>query len=245
MQVTLLAKPMFVYSDVTLDAFESTREDQLCGTDAEDLIEYAGRICYDSFSGKGRSSRDYAAHILEVDHGSVLEHAQFTFLIQGVSRCLTHELIRHRVGTAISQRSTRYCDESEVRFVRHAAESGTSAAQSATREHARGAYQQTVDRIEEQLVERGVSKLSARKQARAAAARYLPQGLETELVWSANIRALRHVILMRAHDAADAEIRELGVQILKVVRPHVPAYLADLELAPAEDGLGHVVRRVT
>ena len=243
MQVTLLARPTLVYSRFTGHAYERTRSDQLCGTDAENIIEYAGRICYDSFNGKGRSSTDYAAHILEVDHGSVLEHAQFTFLIQGVSRCLTHELIRHRVGTAISQRSTRYCDESEVRFVRHAAESGVSVSQLNAREHAQAAYRQTARRLEEGLVERGVSKLSARKQARAAAARYLPQGLETELVWSANVRALRLVIMMRASDAADAEIRELGVQLLEVVRPHVPAYLADLEIVPAEDKLGQVVRR--
>lgn len=64
-------------------------------------------------------------------------------------------------------------------------------------------------------------------------------------MWSANVRALRHVIMMRAHDAADAEIRELGVRLLEAVRPHVPAYLADLELVDAEDGLGRVVRRTT
>src|SRR5580704_12547086 len=76
---------------------------------AEALAEIAGRVCYMSF-GKGRkSNREYLDNILTSKHGSVL--------ITGVSRALTHELVRHRAGFAYSQLSQRYVDESEARYV--------------------------------------------------------------------------------------------------------------------------------
>src|SRR5215470_14565974 len=84
---------------------------------AEVLNEVAGRTCYMSF-GKGRkSNQEYLENILSSKHGSVLEHAVWNFLITGVSRALTHELVRHRAGFAYSQLSQRYVDESEARYV--------------------------------------------------------------------------------------------------------------------------------
>lgn len=84
---------------------------------AEKLCEMAGRVCYMSF-GKGRkTNQEYLGHILEVGHGSVLEHAVWNFIITGVSRSLTHELVRHRAGWGFSQLSQRYVDESDVSFV--------------------------------------------------------------------------------------------------------------------------------
>jgi len=84
---------------------------------AEVLAEIAGRTCYMSF-GKGRkSSREYLENILTSKHGSVLEHAVWCLLITGVSRALTHELVRHRAGFGYSRLSQRYGDGSEARFV--------------------------------------------------------------------------------------------------------------------------------
>src|SRR5512136_153934 len=84
---------------------------------AEVLAEAAGRTCYLSF-GKGRKTNaEYLEHIVASHHGSVLEHAVWNFLVTGISRSLTHELIRHRAGWAYSQLSQRYVDESEARFV--------------------------------------------------------------------------------------------------------------------------------
>ena len=83
----------------------------------EVLGEIAGRTCYMSF-GKGRkSNREYLENILSSKHGSVLEHAVWNLLITGVSRALTHELVRHRAGFGYSQLSQRYVDESEARYV--------------------------------------------------------------------------------------------------------------------------------
>src|SRR5215471_14320995 len=79
---------------------------------AEVLAEMAGRVCYMSY-GKGRKTNaEFLGHIVDVGHGSVLEHGVWSFLITGVSRSFTHELIRHR-HFSYSQLSQRYVDESE------------------------------------------------------------------------------------------------------------------------------------
>lgn len=112
---------------------------------AQAIAEFAGRICYLSFGPDaglegghrlipGRTTnQEYLTNILRTGHGSVLEHAVWTFLFEGVSRALTHELVRHR-HFSYSQLSQRYVDESDVAFVlrprfrRRAKHSNSSAA---------------------------------------------------------------------------------------------------------------------
>jgi len=86
---------------------------------AQRIPELAGRVCYMSFGDKqGRKdNKSYLGHILEVGHGSVLEHTVFSLLFTGISRSLTHELIRHRAGFGYSQLSQRYVDETDANFV--------------------------------------------------------------------------------------------------------------------------------
>lgn len=85
---------------------------------AEKLTEAAGRLCYLSFAKpRPGGNKAYTEHILAVGHGSVTEHAVFSFIIEGVSRSLTHELVRHRAGFGFSQLSQRYVDESDTAFV--------------------------------------------------------------------------------------------------------------------------------
>src|SRR3954454_22968188 len=82
------------------------------------LVEIAGRLCYTSYAKpRPGGNASYIGHILEVGHGSVLEHAVFNFIVTGVSRSLTHELIRHRAGFGYSQLSQRYVDESVAEYV--------------------------------------------------------------------------------------------------------------------------------
>ena len=86
--------------------------------DPEILSEVAGRLCYMSFKKpRPGGSKAYFQHILEEGHGSVLEHAVFNFIVTGVSRSFSHELIRHRAGVSVSQLSQRFVDESDVAFV--------------------------------------------------------------------------------------------------------------------------------
>jgi thymidylate synthase (FAD) len=85
-------------------------------SDAEIVCEAAGRQCYNFGKPRPGGTEAYFKHILEVQHGSVCEHVNWTFAITGVSRSLTHELIRHR-HLSFSQLSQRYVDESDVAFV--------------------------------------------------------------------------------------------------------------------------------
>lgn len=238
-EVTLLTVPRLF--DLPDDI--EPRDDQLLGKSSEQLIELAGRICYDSL-GKGRSSQDYHEHILDVGHSSVLEHAQFSFLVRNVSRGLTHELVRHRVGIAISQRSTRFVDESEAAYCIHPAlrkfladpdvpwttKARIQSKIAVAMETARDAYRDITQELEPYLVKQEMEKTSARKQARGAARGFLGNGIETELVWSANVRTLLHVLKMRGDVAADGEIREFAAALFECIRDQVPAYFSKIEM---------------
>jgi thymidylate synthase (FAD) len=108
--------------DVALAGFLSDEGVETWTTDAEEagskLVEVAGRLCYKSYARpRPGGNASYIGHILEVGHGSVIEHAVYNFIITGVSRSFTHELVRHRAGFAYSQRSQRFCDESDLAVV--------------------------------------------------------------------------------------------------------------------------------
>lgn len=242
MRIQLIAKPQFLGLPPELG---TPAEGQLQGPDAAKLIETAGRTCYDSF-GKGRDSKQYAQHILEVNHGSVLEHAQYSFFITGVSRGLTHELVRHRVGVAISQRSTRYVDEDESPWILHplTLKHGSEWLKkrwAAARALCQDVYRETIEELQPKLVEAGADKLNARKQARGAARGVLGNALETELVWSSNVRTLLHVTNLRASAAADAEIRAMAVELYRIMREELPAYFSHFRIDSSPDGIGECV----
>jgi thymidylate synthase (FAD) len=221
----------------------ATGQDEGSGTAR--LIECAGRTCYDSY-GKGRASSQYHPHILQVGHGSVLEHSVINFYIEGISRGCSHEWVRHRAGTAISQRSTRYVDESEGGWAWHPlilkhVDAPVTDMLMEAEEAAREAYRHTVACVEAVLVGNGVDKATARKQARGAARGALGNALETAMVWSANIRTLRNIIELRAHPAADGEIRLLANRVFEEARNVCPEYFADYVCHPCEDGIGFYV----
>src|SRR5579872_3130893 len=73
-------------------------------TSAEEVIEVSGRVCYMSFGRKQspRTTPEYIGNLVEMGHESVLEHACWTFLVTGVSRAFSHQLVRHRVGFSFS-----------------------------------------------------------------------------------------------------------------------------------------------
>src|SRR5881397_1481361 len=87
-------------------------------TAGERLAEFAGRICYMSqHNPASRTTAEYLENIKKQGHGSVLEHAVYVLLIEGISRSCSHELVRHRAGFGYSQLSQRYVDESHAAFV--------------------------------------------------------------------------------------------------------------------------------
>jgi len=209
---------------------------------AERIAEMAGRVCYMSF-GKGRkSNEEYLKHILEVKHGSVTEHAVYTFLIAGVSRSLTHELVRHRAGWAYSQLSQRYVDESDCNFVEPdfvAADPELHRMFLDVLDTIRPAYERMTDRLTEIIAKKYpeiTDRTTLRKMARQAARCILPNATETKIMVTANVRALRHFIELRANPAADLEIRKLAVMMCRIMQVEAPNLFGDYEIYALPDG---------
>jgi thymidylate synthase (FAD) len=207
-------------------------------TDGERLAEFAGRLCYMSQSNPaGRSTRDYLENIKRQGHGSVLEHANYTVLLEGVSRSLTHELVRHRAGFAYSQLSQRYVDESDAAFVIPPAILGDEALEGTWRaeiDRALAAYVKLVGELMEQyawIPER----VHRRKMAREAARGVLPNSTETKIVVTANARAWRTMLELRAGEGADLEIRRMAVAVLELLREEAPGFFSDFEIYDAAD----------
>lgn len=206
--------------------------------DAELVAELAGRRCYAAFGTelnanitrtRPAGSPEYIENVVAQQHGSVFEHGMFTFAIEGVSRVCTHELVRHRVGTAISQESGRYVRTDLVRFEHPEFVQADEALLShATKlvelyeEFARLAAERTG------IAEPGAD-FATKKIVTSAIRRYAPEGRATGLVWSANLRTLRLLIELRTAPGAEAEIRRLFDRIAQLVREEAPAVMADFE----------------
>ena len=231
-KLTLIARPQFVEPAHLPVAWLGD------GTDGEKLAEFAGRLCYMSQRNPAkRETREYLENIKRQGHGSVLEHAVYSILIEGVSRSLTHELVRHRAGTAMSQLSQRYVDESEANFVVPPAIIGDDALTEAWRsqvEAAQAAYVALVEQLMERY--RWVDdKVHRRKMAREAARGVLPNSTETKIVFTANARSWRTLLELRAGEGAELEIRRLAVAIIRLLQAEAPAFFNDFEVYTAAD----------
>lgn len=191
--------------------------------DADNLAEVAGRNCYLSFqkpNPKTAANADYLAHIIDVGHESVLEHASATFYINA-SRSVLAELERHR-HLSFSVVSQRYVDVSKLGY--HvppalALGDGQAIIERAW-ERANESYRLLVDLF--------VDAGKPRKQAREAARAVIPNMTDSPMVVSGNIRAWRYVIKARWHEAADAEIRELAGLLLAELRKIAPNSFQDI-----------------
>jgi thymidylate synthase (FAD) len=207
-------------------------------TDGERLAEFAGRLCYMSqHNPAGRSTREYLENIKKQGHGSVLEHANYSILLEGVSRSLTHELVRHRAGFAYSQLSQRYVDESEAAFVVPPAIVGDEALESAWSAQIEAAQSSYVSLVA-QLMERYgwvADKVHRRKMAREAARGVLPNSTETKIVVTGNARAWRTMLELRSSEGAELEIRRAAIAILRILQSEAPAFFSDFEIYVADD----------
>lgn len=226
--------------------------------DAEWLVEMAGRNCYQSWSKqsettKGRSHEDHVKHLIEVGHGAAIEHANFNFIIWNVSRSLTHELVRHRIAS-YSQLSQRYVDSSNVSFiVPPAIQELSKIDPEAYRtwvehcERSRQLYEELTGKLSDmygdiEKVRRAksgephTSKLELRKKARQAARSVLPNATETKIFMTMNARAIRHLIELRANQAADVEIRCLAVKICRILQDKAPLFAHGLGIVKLPDG---------
>ena len=204
------------------------------------LAEFAGRACYQSWSKPNPSTATnagYLRHILEVGHLSVLEHGSVSFYLTGVSRSLTHELIRHR-HFSYSQLSQRYVPEKNAAMVEPdviADDPELHAKFVAASEASLQAYTELLEGLEKKFADVPNATLR-RKQARQAARAVLPNATETRIVVTGNYRAWRHFVAMRASEHADVEIRQLAVACLRELQRVAGNVFADFTISALPDG---------
>ena len=231
-KVTLVSKPSFTEpSHLAVNWMGDS-------SDGERLAEFAGRLCYMSqHNPAGRATREYLENIKKQGHGSVLEHANYSVLLEGVSRSLTHELVRHRAGFAYSQLSQRYVDESHASFVVPPAIVGEGELEQAWRTQVEGAQESYVSLVE-QLMTRYAwvpDKVHRRKMAREAARGVLPNSTETKIVVTGNARAWRTMLELRSSEGAELEIRRMAIAVLRLLRQEAPGFFSDFEIYVGED----------
>jgi thymidylate synthase (FAD) len=217
---------------------------------AEVVTETAGRVCYMSFAKpRPGGNATYLHHIKEVGHGSVLEHGVWNLLFTGVSRSLTHELVRHRAGMGYSQLSQRYVDESVAEYVEPdiiAADPELHALWLDAVGHAHAAYVKLAEKLNAKLTDPqaaatamippGADRTTRRKAARQAARSVLPNATETKIFVTANARALRHFLEQRGAAGAEPEIRKLAGKVLDILQKESPNLFGDYHKIPLPDG---------
>ncbi len=196
------------------------------------LVEFGGRACYRSWEPglnvnvtKVRTDqRDYLRNILKSSHGSVLEHANYSFALRNVSRVATHEIVRHRAGAAYSQESLRYVRLVDIGFRVPAA-----------LEPLRQECLELVERLEEFQVS-AAQKLKidddgipfhVKKEVTSALRRLAPIGLSTDLILTMNLRTLRHVIEMRTDPGAEEELRLIFGRLGEIMVEEAPGVFQD------------------
>lgn len=206
------------------------------------IAEAAARICYMSYGRGRRDIADFIENLLRSKDGSVFEHINYGFAFTGVSRSLTHELVRHRAGFAFSQRSQRYVDETGGSFVAppaldHAADDQANAILQDALANAALSYDALVDALAVAIPkERFASATDHRKAIRQAARAVLPNAAETKIFVTANVRAWRHFIEMRASKYADEEIRRLALLVLDILQTEAPLLFGDFTISELPDG---------
>ena len=214
---------------------------------AEKLTKVAGQTCYMSFGPKRTWNKDaqkYFDNIILSGHGSVMEHANFSFLIWGVSRSFTHEIVRHRAGCAYSQVSQRYVSGRVLRFVERA--------EYQKDKHLHQLFEERIDRAYKEYskmadylyskqekgdkILSGDEKTDLRKKVQQVSRSLLPNETEAPIVVTANARAWRHMINMRASNHAEVEIRNVFFNIYKILKEVSPMLFKDFKIVHLPDG---------
>lgn len=218
---------------------ESWLEMRLAGGEEERnaaqlLVEFAGRACYRSWEPGlnpnvtriREDQREYLGNLLASLHGSVLEHANYSFAFHNVSRVFTHELVRHRAGSAFSQESLRYVRLADIGF-------RVPPALEPVREQVVSLVEQLeefqVSAAEEMGLDDEGVPFSVKKEVTSALRRLAPIGLSTDIIWTANLRTLRHVVEMRTAPGAEEELRLVFDEVGRIMSDEAPGLFQDFE----------------
>lgn len=245
-QVELIARP-----SVDLDALErylktvvgeswlDLRKEQEDGLNpGQLLIEAGGRACYRSWK-EGLNpnvtrirtdQKEYFLNILRSGHGSVLEHANYSFIIWDVSRTYTHELVRHRAGSAFSQESLRFVRIKDMGFRIPDALEPLRPQIISILETLEDFQVSAAEHFE--LDKEGMA-FHQKKEITSALRRLAPEGISTVILWTANVRTLRHVIQMRTDPGAEEELRYVFDKIGRIMVQEAPLLFGDFVV---EDG---------
>lgn len=230
----------------------------------EALIEIAGRLCYRSFGTDlnlnitkvREGNQQYLQNVIvKQGHGSVLEHSSVTFIFRNVSRTLTHELVRHRVGVAISQESLRYValDDIPMTDVEDSVKDciGYATHIKVDYNHKEGAVgifadfhsdleglvgdsEKFISKWRRRLIPPG-SSMSHKKKVTSLLRRAAPIGLATSLMWTANLRTIRHVLELRTTKGAETEIRYVFNLVGELMKKMYPAIFDDFTISPEKE----------
>jgi thymidylate synthase (FAD) len=196
------------------------------------LVEFGGRACYRSWEPglnpnvtRVRTDQgEYFENLLRSGHGSVLEHASYSFAFRDVSRVFTHELVRHRAGSAFSQESLRYVRLTDIGF-------RVAPALEPVRDQVLSIVEQLEEFQRSAAEALGIDAegipFHVKKEATSALRRLAPIGLSTDIIWTANLRTLRHVIEMRTAEGAEEELRLVFDLVARLMRREAPRMFAD------------------
>ena len=215
--------------------------------DSSQLCKTAGQTCYMSFGPRRTKNENAAAYIerlTSAGHGSVLEHASFSFLLYGISRSVTHELVRHRAGVGFSQISQRYVSGAVLRFVERPEYQEDEELHRLFEERANRAASEYGEMADLLLDRQGGGnsmlsadyKTDARKKVQQTARSLLPNETEAPMVFTGNVRALRHIVEMRADAHAESEIRNLALRLFLCAFTVDPILFGDYRIGELPDG---------
>lgn len=199
----------------------------------EGLIAFYAKLCYKSLVNDGRNAnitrtRDVRSNIencMQTGHGSVFEHIWFNFVTTNCSRVMTHELVRHRIGVAFSQTSGRYCRIDKIDFITDPLLADVEDEIQTIVKEIEASYTRMAAKIglsgDKQMA------FALKKKITSALRRIAPNGQANEIGWSVNIRALRHILMMRTSRHAEREIRMVFNEVYQIVKGRYPLLVAD------------------
>lgn len=220
-----------------LETLEQAKQEGL--SDGEILCSFYAKLCYKSLTlGKNanvKKIRDIESNLIgcfDSGHGSVFEHCMLNFITTDCSRVFTHELVRHRVGTAFSQTSGRYVALSDIDFVIDP-----------ILDPVKDDIKEIIEFIEKKALEIREKldvdnkDFALKKKLTSAIRRIAPNGQANEIGFSLNIRSLRHTLTLRTSEHAEWEIRKIYCQIGDIVESKWPLMLYGLNKTDTNDEL--------
>lgn len=211
-------------------------------SDGEILCSFYAKLCYKSLTlGKNTNVtkiRDIESNIMgcfDSGHGSVFEHCLLNFITTDCSRVFTHELVRHRVGTAYSQTSGRYVAIDNIDFIVDPLLIEDVDCDRAIQDHIL-ATEKLAKFLREKLIKEG-DNFDKKKKITSAIRRIAPNGQSNEIGFSMNIRTLRQTLVARTSVHAEWEIRKIFGQIGDIIESKWPLMLYKLNKVDTKDGL--------